>query len=133
MDAEKIIQELKFKAVRSSGSGGQHVNKVSTKVELYFDVLHSNSLSEDEKELLLKKLKLTKDNFLILQCDESRSQLKNKEIVVKRFLQLITNGLKVSKKRKVTKPGKSAIQKRLEKKKKIAFKKALRKKPNSEY
>lgn len=133
MDAEKIIQELKFKAVRSSGSGGQHVNKVSTKVELYFDVLHSNSLSEDEKELLLKKLKLTKDNFLILQCDESRSQLKNKEIVVKRFLQLITNGLKVPKKRKVTKPGKSAIQKRLEKKKKIAFKKALRKKPNSEY
>ncbi|NLP57450.1 alternative ribosome rescue aminoacyl-tRNA hydrolase ArfB [Lutibacter sp. B1] len=133
MDAEKIIQELKFKAVRSSGSGGQHVNKVSTKVELYFDVLHSNSLSEDEKELLLKKLKLTKDIFLILQCDESRSQLKNKEIVVKRFLQLITNGLKVPKKRKVTKPGKSAIQKRLEKKKKIAFKKALRKKPNSEY
>jgi len=66
---------------------------------------------------------------LLLQCDESRSQHKNKEIVIKRFLQLIINGLKVPKKRKATKPSKSSVQKRLDKKKKTAYKKAFRRKP----
>jgi ribosome-associated protein len=66
---------------------------------------------------------------LLLQCDESRSQHKNKEIVIDRFLQLIADGLKVQKPRKETKPSKSSILKRLEKKKKQAFKKVFRKKP----
>jgi len=66
---------------------------------------------------------------LLLTCDESRSQHKNKEIVIKRFVKIITNGLKVPKKRKPTKPSKSSIKKRLEKKKKQASKKALRNKP----
>ena len=129
-----IVKELKFKAVKSSGAGGQHVNKVSSKVELQFDVNNSNYLSNDEKEILFKKLqsKLTKESVLILQCDESRSQHKNKEIVIKRFLELITKGLKVPKKRKPTKPSKSSIRKRLEKKKKQAFKKAYRRKPKLE-
>ena len=65
----------------------------------------------------------------MLQCAESRSQHKNKEIVIKRFLQIITDGLKVPKKRKATKPSKSSIRKRLEKKKKHAYKKAFRRKP----
>ncbi|WP_299525398.1 alternative ribosome rescue aminoacyl-tRNA hydrolase ArfB [uncultured Lutibacter sp.] len=132
MIIENILKELKFKAVRSSGAGGQHVNKVSSKIELIFDVQNSGGFTEEEKELLFKNLspKLTKENCLLLNCDESRSQHKNKEIVVKRFLQLITNGLKVPKKRKPTKPSKSSIKKRLEKKKKQAFKKAFRKKPS---
>ena len=131
MNSEKIIKELKFKAVRSSGAGGQHVNKVSSKVELFFDLLNSFALSLEEKELLLKNLKskLTKDGMLLLQCDESRSQHKNKDLVINRFLQIISNGLKVPKKRKATKPSKSSIKKRLEKKKKQAYKKAFRKKP----
>lgn len=131
MDIDIIIQELQFKAIRSSGAGGQHVNKVSSKVVLSFSVENSNGLTLEEKELLLKNLKskLTKDGVLILQCDESRSQHKNKEFVVDRFLKLITNGLKVPKRRKATKPSKSSIQKRLDKKKKTAFKKAFRKKP----
>ena len=131
MNTEKIIKELQFKAVRSSGAGGQHVNKVSSKVELLFDLQNSNEFSEEEKELLLEKLqsKLTKENVLLLSCDESRSQHKNKEIVIKRFLTLIINSLKVPKKRKATKPSKSSVQKRLDKKKKHAYKKAFRRKP----
>ena len=131
MNPELIKKELKFKAIRSSGAGGQHVNKVSSKVELFFDLQNSNELSLVEKELLFKNLqsKLTKEGVLLLNCDESRSQHKNKEIVIKRFLALITNGLKVPKKRKSTKPSKSSIQKRLDKKKKLAYKKAFRRKP----
>ena len=131
MDIETIIQELQFKAIRSSGAGGQHVNKVSSKVVLSFSVENSNGLTSEEKELILKNLKskLTKESVLILQCDESRSQHQNKEIVIDRFLKLITNGLKVPKKRKATKPSKSSVQKRLDKKKKVAFKKAFRRKP----
>ncbi|WP_456420396.1 alternative ribosome rescue aminoacyl-tRNA hydrolase ArfB [Lutibacter sp.] len=131
MDNDKIIKELKFKANRSSGAGGQHVNKVSSKIELSFDIQNSSELTDEEQQLLLKNLKtrLTKENILLLQCDESRSQHKNKEIVIKRFLQLIIKGLKIPKKRKSTKPTKSSIQKRLEKKKKQAHKKALRNKP----
>ena len=131
MIAENLIKELNFKAVRSSGAGGQHVNKVSSKIELYFDLLNAAELTSEEKELLLKNLqpKLTKEGVLLLNCDESRSQHKNKEIVIKRFLEIIYNGLKIPKKRKATKPSKSSIQKRLDKKKKLAYKKALRNKP----
>ncbi|WP_445725530.1 alternative ribosome rescue aminoacyl-tRNA hydrolase ArfB [Flavobacterium sp.] len=134
MIAENLIKELKFKAVRSGGAGGQHVNKVSSKVELLFDLQNSVELSSEEKELLLKNLqnKLTKEHVLLLNCDESRSQHKNKEIVIDRFLQIIANGLKVQKKRKASKPTKSSIQKRLDKKKKLAYKKAFRSKPKFE-
>ena len=132
MDKENITKELNFKATRSSGAGGQHVNKVSSKVELYFDVENSLSLSEEEKELLFKKLsnRLTKENVLLLSADESRSQHQNKEIVIKRFLELITESLKRPKKRKPTKPSKSSIVKNAEKNRKHALKKTLRKKPD---
>ncbi len=132
MDVEQLLKELKFKAVRSSGAGGQHVNKVASKVELTFDVQNSVGFTDEEKIVLLKNLqtKLTKEHILLLQCSESRSQHKNKEIVIERFLQVIINGLKVPKNRKATKPSKASIQKRLEKKKKLAFKKAFRRKPN---
>lgn len=131
MNSKVIIQELQFKAVRSSGAGGQHVNKVASKIELFFDVTNSSAISDDEKTLILKNLKskLTKDNVLILSCDESRSQHKNKELVIEKFLTLIVNSLKIPKKRKATKPTKSSIDKRIEKKKNLALKKALRKNP----
>ena len=134
MNTELMIKELKFKAVRSGGAGGQHVNKVSSKIELTFDLENSESFTEEEKDLLLQKLKskLTKENILLLQCDESRSQHKNKEIAIDRFLKLISSALIVQKPRKETKPSKSSILKRLEKKKKIAFKKVLRNKTNFE-
>lgn len=131
MDVEKIIKELNFKAIRSSGPGGQHANKVSSKVQLLFDLENSFGLSEEEKELLLKKLKnkLTKENILILTSEETRSQHKNKEIVIDKFHQIIKDTLYIPVKRKATKPSKSSIKKRLEKKKKHALKKATRRKP----
>ncbi|PXX31338.1 alternative ribosome rescue aminoacyl-tRNA hydrolase ArfB [Arenibacter sp. ARW7G5Y1] len=131
MNREGIIQELTFKAVRSSGAGGQHVNKVSSKVELTFDLENSNSLTETEKNRLLKKLssKLSKENILLMQCEETRSQHKNKELVIKKFLETLETNLEVPKRRRKTKPSRSAIEKRLKGKKKAALKKINRSKP----
>lgn len=132
MNQEKLISELSFKAVRSSGSGGQHVNKVATKIELNFNVVDSSVLNDDEKALLLKNLntRLTKKGVLILYCSESRSQSKNKQIVIKRFFNLITEALKVKKKRILTNKPKSVEKKRLQSKRQNAEKKASRKKPD---
>jgi ribosome-associated protein len=132
MDNEKIISELSFKAVRSSGAGGQNVNKVSSKVVLSFDLEASQALSDDEKTLLKENLsaRLTSENILILNCDEDRSQLKNKEIVVKRFLELIKKGLYVPKVRKATKVPKAVIKKRIKDKKNISDLKQSRRKPD---
>lgn len=131
MNATKIIKELQFKAARSSGAGGQHVNKVSSKITLSFNLQESAALSNKEKEQLFKSLatKLSKEYILQLHCEESRSQHQNKALVVQRFLKIITAGLVIPKKRKATKPSKSSIKKRLEKKKKQAFKKVARKRP----
>jgi len=132
MDSEKIISELSFKAVRSSGAGGQNVNKVSSKVVLTFDLNTSQALSEEEKALLLTNIapRLTTENILILNCDEDRSQLKNKDIVVKRFLEIIKKGLHVPKVRKATKVPKSVIKKRIKDKKNISDIKQSRRKPD---
>jgi ribosome-associated protein len=134
LEAEKIISELHFKAVRSSGAGGQNVNKVSSKVVLTFDVMLSQGLSEKEKELLQTNLasRLTTDFVLILNCDEDRSQIKNKEIVTKRFLQLIKKALIIPIERKATKIPKSVIRKRIKDKKNLSDIKKSRKKPNLE-
>jgi len=131
LQKEIILKELKFKAIRSSGAGGQHVNKVSSKVELSFSILDSEALSDKEKERLLLKLanRLTKENILILQCDEARSQHKNKDLVVKRFLDMLKKALHIPKKRKPTKPSKSSVEKRLKSKKVTSSIKANRKKP----
>lgn len=131
MDAQTILHECQFKAVRSSGSGGQHVNKVSSKVELQFNVAQSEGLSEREKIRIQQKLasKLTQEHVLILQAGDTRSQHRNKQLVISRFLTLVKEALKVPKKRKATKPTRASITKRLETKQKNAVKKQLRKKP----
>jgi ribosome-associated protein len=131
MEKDKLISELQFKAVRSSGAGGQNVNKVSSKVVLSFDLKNANSLSMEEKIRLETSLssRLTNDHILILNCDEDRSQLKNKEIVIKRFLAIIEQGLYIPKIRKATKIPKSVIRKRLKDKKNLSETKKNRKKP----
>lgn len=131
-DEEAILQELTFKAIRSSGSGGQHVNKVSSKVELTFKLEESFLFDDNQKGRLISKLqhRLTKEGVLILQCGESRSQHKNKDIIIKRFLALIKEALKVSKKRKPTRVPKSVIKKRLKSKRKQSEKKVNRQKPD---
>lgn len=131
MNSSQLINELTFKAVRSSGSGGQNVNKVATKVVLYFSIEASNCFTEEEKERLLDYLRnrLTKTGVLILSCGETRSQLKNKNRVVSRFLNLIEEGLKEEKKRLETKVPKAVKRKRLDNKKKTSDKKANRRLP----
>jgi ribosome-associated protein len=131
MEKEKLITELQFKAVRSSGAGGQNVNKVSSKVVLSFDIKNSNSISIEEKNRLETNLssRLTNDQILILNCYEDRSQLKNKEIVIKRFLAIIQQGLFIPKIRKATKIPKSVIRKRLKDKKNVSDIKKNRRKP----
>lgn len=132
METQKIISELQYKAVRSSGAGGQNVNKVSSKVVLTFDLNASDALNEEEKERIKLKLasRLTSENILILNCDEDRSQLKNKSIVTKRFLELIKNALVIPKIRKATKIPKSVIRKRIKDKKNVSEIKQNRRKPN---
>ena len=134
MNKEAIYKELQFKAVRSSGAGGQHVNKVSSKVELSFDLVNSTGISDQEKELLMKNLstRLTKDGVLQLSSGESRSQHSNKDKVVKRLFEVLQNGLIVPKKRKPTKMSRAQKAKRLDNKQKHSAKKNLRKKPNIE-
>ena len=131
MDKQQILSELTFKAVRSSGAGGQNVNKVSSKVVLNFNVENSKGLSEEEKPLVFSKIstRLTKENILILNCDEDRSQLKNKSIVIKRFFDLITQSLHIEKIRKATKIPKSVIRKRLKDKKTVSEVKKNRRRP----
>ena len=131
MQTEKLIAELSFKAVRSSGPGGQNVNKVASKVVLSFDVNQSQVLTQEQKERLLLKWqsRLTTEYILILNCDEDRSQFKNKNTVIKRFLSLLEQGLLVPKIRKATKIPKSAIKKRIKDKKNTSEVKNFRKKP----
>ncbi len=131
LDEELLLTELSFKAIKSSGAGGQHVNKTASKVELTFNVETSTVLNEEQKELLLKNLqtRLSNQNVLILQCGESRSQHKNKALVIERFLEIIKQGLIVPKKRKKTVVPKAVKQKRLQNKKQLSEKKANRKPP----
>lgn len=131
MNSKDIEKEFGFKAVRSSGAGGQHVNKVSSKVEVYFNIKESNFLSFEEKNILLNKLssKLTKQGILKLSCDESRSQHLNKDKVIKRLLNVLSKSLIVEKKRKPTKISASQKRKRLQNKQLQSIKKDLRKKP----
>jgi ribosome-associated protein len=132
MKTEDMLAELQFKAVRSSGAGGQNVNKVSSKVVLTFDLKNSKALTEEEKTLLISKLtpRLTSEQILILNCDEDRSQLKNKTIVIKRFLELISKSLVVPKKRKATKIPRSVIEKRIKAKRNLSEIKQNRRKPH---
>ncbi len=131
MNTEALISELNFKAIRSSGPGGQHVNKTASKVEVSFDLEASQALSETEKDRLRHKLasKMSSEGIITLQCGETRSQHRNKAIVIERLLALLQQNLKVSKPRKKTKPSKSAIEKRLKSKKAQALKKSNRKPP----
>lgn len=129
MNKEIIQTEIQYKAVRSSGAGGQNVNKVATKVQIQFFVGQSNGLTADEKATLTEKLanRITKEGFIMVECGETRSQLKNKELCTQRLFLLLENALKKDKKRIATKIPKAVIKKRLEDKQRLADKKENRK------
>lgn len=128
MNKVQLHTELDFKAVRSSGAGGQNVNKVSTKVILNWNSLTTSGLAENQLIRIREKLanRINKEGILILECDETRSQLKNKELVTNRFFYLLENALIVAKKRIATKIPKSVIRKRLNDKKMNSEKKQNR-------
>ena len=128
--ATTLGNEIIFSASRSSGAGGQNVNKVNTKVTLKFDVKNSQHLTEEEKEILLKKLstRLTNDGVLILSSQEKRSQLQNKEAVVLKFEKIIAKAFEKKKARRATKPSKGAVQERIKQKKQRSEKKQWRQK-----
>ena len=124
--------EAKFSASKSSGPGGQNVNKVNTKVELRFCVPESMLLSDEEKQMVLEKLahKINLEQELLVVSQSERSQLGNKEVAAKKLNFLIENALKKEKKRIATKVPKSVKWKRLKNKKILSEKKAHRKTPD---
>lgn len=128
-DIQLLETELQFKTSRSGGSGGQHVNKVSTKVELDFDIAASRILNEDQKALLLEKLasRITNEGVLQIVSQSERSQLRNKKAALDKFQELLLDAFKVQKKRKPTKTPKAVKEKRLLAKKMKSEIKKLRK------
>lgn len=128
MNVDQLHREVKYKAVTSSGPGGQHANKVASKVLLEWDASHSLAFTDVELQRILHQLqnRLTKDGILQLSCQNSRSQSSNKVLVFKRFLGLLYEALVVQKPRKKRTTPKSVKRKRLNDKKKHSEKKENR-------
>lgn len=123
-----------FNASRSSGPGGQNVNKVSTKMELRFQIENSALLTDEEKLAVMTKLanQINNEGFLVLTCQTTRSQITNKELVIEKFYTLLTKALTPRKKRVPTKPSRGSKERKLKEKKITSQKKQFRKKPEEE-
>lgn len=132
MNVDKISlqKEVSYKTSRSGGKGGQNVNKVSSKVELLFNINESALFTDDEKQLLNEKLqnRFNKDGYVQVICDEERSQYLNKEIAIERLIVLLTHALVIPRVRKKMKVSRAAKLARLDNKKVQSDKKAGRKK-----
>ena len=131
---EEILRSVTFKTSRSGGKGGQNVNKVSSKVELVFDIENAAFFDEEEKNLLKSRLenRLDSDGLLHIVSQEDRSQLLNKEKTVAKLIDLLKRSLQVQKKRKATKIPKAVIEKRLKTKSVTAERKRNRRPPSHE-
>ena len=128
IDSSVFENECVFRTSRSSGKGGQHVNKTETKVALWFDVAASALFSDEEKALIFSRLAsvITDDGYLQLACDGQRSQLQNKQAAMERALVMLEKALVKPKPRKRTKPTKAAVEKRLDDKRRTSLKKSDR-------
>lgn len=134
IDRAALASELIYQVSRSSGKGGQNVNKVATKVEIGFSIEHSELFTKEEKERLIQKLngRITKEGLIKIASEEERSQLMNKERAIAKLLHILENALKVEKPRKATKPTKASKEKRLQNKLLTAMKKINRSSKNWE-
>ncbi len=130
LQVSDVLHEVKFTTSRSSGPGGQHVNKVNSRVSLRWNVLRSAVLSDEQRNLIINNLSshITQDGVLVLQAQESRSQLQNKEAVIQKLDSLLRKALARKKPRKKTRPTAGAKAKRMKHKKQISEKKEWRKK-----
>jgi ribosome-associated protein len=130
---KQLETEIVFSATRSSGPGGQNVNKVSTRIELRFSVLNSTVFYDSEKARISLKLKnrINSEGELIITSQTGRSQLDNKEKALEKFFELVEKALTIQKKRLKTSPTITSKLKRLESKKIMALKKQLRKPPET--
>jgi ribosome-associated protein len=129
-----LQNEIKYQTSRSSGPGGQHVNKTESKVELYWNLEESQALSDYQRNILRGKLgkKLTSEGVLIMYSQQTRSQIRNKELVTERFQVLIERLLTPPKKRRATKPTRASVERRIKAKKQRSEKKRGRGKPGEE-
>ena len=127
-----LLREVKFKASLSGGKGGQNVNRVHTKAELYWKPFSSQVLEPEVKEKIISRIssKLSAEGELRIVCEEERSQLKNKQKAIQKLYGLLSSCFKERKKRKATKPSKASVRKRLDEKAKQKKLKSDRKKPD---
>jgi ribosome-associated protein len=131
LNAGVLGSEFDFTTSRSSGPGGQNVNKVNSKVTLKFSIPQSNILTQEEKEVLLQKLhtRITTEGVLLLTSQDKRSQLENKDAVIQKFNLLLKKAFEKKKARKATRPSKTSVKKRIQSKKEHSEKKKWRQKP----
>lgn len=131
---QNFFSEIKYRTARSSGKGGQNVNKVETKVEAIWSVQDSRFFTEEEKTEIISKLsnRINKEGELLVQSSETRSQLENKELVTKKILELVHRALYRPKMRKPSQRTWASVEKRLVHKKKLSEIKKLRNNKNWE-
>lgn len=130
IDLNSLSPFVQIRTARSGGAGGQHVNKVETKVTVLFDISAATFLSADDKERVKKRLsnRLQADGLLQVASQATRSQLRNRELAMQKLVELLSNALRTEKPRKATKPSKAAVQKRLDAKRQQALRKINRRK-----
>jgi ribosome-associated protein len=129
------LAELEYRASRSGGPGGQHVNTSSTRVEVWWDVAHSPTLSDEQRARLLQRLasRLDGDGGLRLVSSSTRSQLRNREEVTERLARMVAEALVIPKRRKPTRPGRAAKAARVEaKRRRGAVKRERRRRPDED-